>query len=215
MRYWNRNLISATKRSPTTSDASGIFDLTSQQVYKADSAWPLLTNPSMTTDGLYLFLDAGDSDSYSGSGTTWSDLTSNDLDFTLINGTLYSSGFDGNFVFDGGNDKAEISSGWTSFGADPFTIEAWFRVHTTAIAEAIVSTQGGGNGTFQLAQNNSGFLVLNATTTSGTSETITAGSALSLNTWQQTVFVREGRGLINSKFIKMDLWTQQAHCLQI
>ena len=61
MRYWNRNLISATKRSPTTSDASGIFDLTSQQVYKADSAWPLLTNPSMTTDGLYLFLDAGDS----------------------------------------------------------------------------------------------------------------------------------------------------------
>ena len=202
MRYWNRSLISATKRSPTTSDASGIFDLTSQQVYKADSAWPLLTNPSMTTDGLYLFLDAGDSDSYSGSGTTWSDLTSNDLDFTLINGTLYSSGFDGNFVFDGGNDKAEISSGWTSFGTDPFTIESWHRVHTTTQAEAIVASAGTGNGTFQVAQDSDGKLVFNGTGSSGSAEKITPTSALSLNTWQQTVMVREGTGTDQFKIYK-------------
>lgn len=194
MRYWNRNLISTTKRPPTTSDASGIFDLTSQQVYRADSAWPVLKNPFMATDGLYLFLDAGDSDSYPGSGTTWFDLTSNNLDFTLINGTFYSSGFDGIFVFDGGNDKAEISSGWTSFGTDPFTIESWHRVHTTTQAEAIVASAGTGNGTFQVAQDSDGKLVFNGTGSSGSAEKITPTSTLPLNTWQQCVMVREGTG---------------------
>lgn len=202
MRYWNRNLISTTKRPPTVNDASGVFDLTSHQVYKGNGIWPALVNDGLTTDGLYLHLDAGNSDSYPGSGTTWFDLTSNDLDFTLLNGTLYNSGFDGNFAFDGSNDKAKISSGWTSFGADPFTIEAWFRVHTTGVAEALVSTQGGGNGTFQVAQNNSGYLVINATTTSGTGEGVTATSALSLNTWQQTVMVREGTGTNQFKIYK-------------
>jgi hypothetical protein len=202
MRYWNRNLISTTKRSPSSVESSGIFDLTSHQVYKANGLWPALANDGLTTDGLHLFLDAGDSDSYPGSGNTWFDLTSNDLDFTRYNGTAYNSGFDGHFVFDGSNDYFEISSGWTSFGADPLTIEAWFRVHTTSQAEAIIGTQGGGNGTFQLAQNNSGFLVLNATTTSGTGESVTPTSALSLNTWQQTVMVREGTGTDQFKIYK-------------
>lgn len=193
MRYWNRNLISTTKRPPTTSDASGIFNLTSQQVYRADSAWPVLKNPFMATDGLYLFLDAGDSDSYPGSGNTWFDLTSNDLDFTRYNGTAYNSGFDGHFVFDGSNDYFEISSGWTSFGTDPFTVEAWFRVHTTSQAEAIIATQGGGAGTFQIAPNTSGQMGYAASPTSNSTTTVSS-SETALNVWKQMVFVREGTG---------------------
>ena len=193
MRYWNRNLISTTKRSPSSVESSGIFDLTSHQVYKANGLWPALANDGLTTDGLYLFLDAGDSDSYPGSGNTWFDLTSNDLDFTRYNGTAYNSGFDGHFVFDGSNDYFEISSGWTSFGTDPFTIEVWFRVHTTSQAEAIIGTQGGGNGTFQIAPNTSGQMGYTASPTSNSGTTVSS-SETALNVWKQMVFVREGTG---------------------
>ena len=187
MRYWNRNLSSTTKRPPTISGTSGIFDLTSHQVYKASDIWPVLTE-GLTTDGLYLHLDAGNSSSYPGSGSTWFDLTSNDLDFALKNGTAYNSGFDGHFVFDGSNDHFEISSGWTSFGTDPYTIEAWFRVHTTAQAEAIIATQGGGSGSFQIGPNSSQQM-----TFSGGSGSV-ASTEGTLNVWKQMVFVREGTG---------------------
>ena len=44
--------------------------------------------PSILTDNLVLNLDAGDSNSYSGSGTTWTDLSGNGNNGTLVNGCL-------------------------------------------------------------------------------------------------------------------------------
>jgi len=58
-------------------------------------------------------LDAGDSDSYSGSGTTWSDLTSNNNDFTLSGGVSYDSGNGGSFDFDGSDSQADRGSNLT------------------------------------------------------------------------------------------------------
>ena len=194
MRYWNRSLISTTKRSPSSTESSGIFDLISHQVYQVNGLWPTLANDGLTTNGLYLHLDAGDSDSYPGSGNTWSDLTSNNLDFTLYNGTAYNSGFDGHFIFDGSNDHFEISSGWTSFGTDLFTIEFWFRQHTTALAEALIATQGGGDGSFQVAPSAAQKMAYQATAP-GASQTTTVNSTeTTLNVWKQMVFVREGTG---------------------
>ena len=54
-------------------------------------------------------LDAGDSSSYSGSGTTWSDLTSNNNDFTLSNCT-FSSDNSGSIEFNGSNSQADRGS---------------------------------------------------------------------------------------------------------
>lgn len=62
---------------------------------------------SKVTSGLVMHLDAGDSSSYSGSGTSWLDLTSNNIDFTLSNGPTYSStDGGGSFQFDGVDDVA-------------------------------------------------------------------------------------------------------------
>lgn len=44
---------------------------------------------SLPTDQLALHLDATDTDSYSGSGTTWTDLSSNGYDFTLSNASAF------------------------------------------------------------------------------------------------------------------------------
>jgi hypothetical protein len=51
------------------------------------------------TDGLQIFVDAGDSDSYPGSGTTWADISGNDRDATLVGAITYSSNFGGYFNF--------------------------------------------------------------------------------------------------------------------
>ena len=65
------------------------------------------TNAGYTfpTANRVVHLDAGDSSSYSGSGTTWSDLTSNNNDFTLSSGATYDSGNSGSIDFDGGDNS--------------------------------------------------------------------------------------------------------------
>ena len=58
----------------------------------------------IVTDGLVLNLDAGNPQSYPGSGTTWTDLSGNGNNGTLLNGVGYDSDNGGSLVFDGSND---------------------------------------------------------------------------------------------------------------
>jgi len=67
-------------------------------------------NPRIVTDGLVLALDAGNTKSYPGSGSTWSDLSGNGNDGTLTNGPTYSSDNGGYFSFDGTNDDCDLSN---------------------------------------------------------------------------------------------------------
>ena len=70
-------------------------------------------------------LDAGDSNSYSGSGTTWSDLTSNNNDFTLSSCTFDSSN-GGSIEFDGSNSQADRGSELT-FNKTSNTMMFWVK----------------------------------------------------------------------------------------
>jgi hypothetical protein len=103
-------------------------------------------------------LDAGDSSSYSGSGSTWSDLTSNGVDGTLINSPTYSTiEGGGSFFFDGtseyvkfpyddstpiriGEDSGEVDLIQTSGGSRTYgdvgtdggiTIYAWAKLSSS------------------------------------------------------------------------------------
>ena len=67
-------------------------------------------NPKIVTDGLVLCLDAGNTKSYPGSGTSWSDLSGQGNTGTLTNGPTYSSDNGGSLVFDGSNDYVQKSS---------------------------------------------------------------------------------------------------------
>ena len=64
--------------------------------------------PPIVTDGLVLHLDAGDSASYPGSGTTWTNLAGNGNNGTLVNGVGYDSANGGSLTFDGTNDYVSI-----------------------------------------------------------------------------------------------------------
>lgn len=66
---------------------------------------PYATNtPAITTSGLTVNLDAGIATSYPGTGTTWTDLSGNGYNQTLLNGIGYSTSYGGSLTFDGVND---------------------------------------------------------------------------------------------------------------
>jgi hypothetical protein len=87
--------------------------------------------PIISTNLIWHF-DAGDSSSYSGSGTTWTNLISSGPDAELVNGASYSSDGGGSIAFDGSNDKVQIGS-YTAPYTDvilpnPCTVEFWVAV---------------------------------------------------------------------------------------
>ena len=70
--------------------------------YVAPSEFPIIAT------GLVRYYDAGNTASYPGSGTTWTDLKSTGYNLTLQNGPAFtSSGAGSYFTFDGSNDYAE------------------------------------------------------------------------------------------------------------
>jgi hypothetical protein len=99
----------------------------------------------LVANGLELHLDASDSNSYSGSGTTWSDLSGNGNDATLVNGPTFNSGFGGYFDLDGSDDYVSETSGLSdSFLQGDWTISFWvnFDVITTSSAGRILLQHG-------------------------------------------------------------------------
>jgi hypothetical protein len=90
-------------------------------------------NPSIITNGLVLCLDAANTKSYSGVGTTWYDLSGNGNNGTLTNGPTYSDEKGGSIVFDGTNDTLVISNSLSlqnTFSRNSFTITSVSKTTT-------------------------------------------------------------------------------------
>lgn len=62
-------------------------------------------SPQIVTNGLVLSLDAGNTKSYPGTGTTWFDKSGFGNNGTLINGPTFNTGSLGSIVFDGVDDE--------------------------------------------------------------------------------------------------------------
>jgi hypothetical protein len=83
-------------------------------------------------NGLLMYLDAGIANSYPGSGTTWTDLSLNGYNATLINGPTYSTTSGGVLVFDGSNDYAEINvNSWIRSASSAYTFSSFFYLTTS------------------------------------------------------------------------------------
>jgi hypothetical protein len=67
-----------------------------------------VTTPTLVTNQLRLNLDANNSASYGGSGTSWSDLSGGSFNGTLTNGPTYSSSNGGFLTFDGVDDYLSL-----------------------------------------------------------------------------------------------------------
>jgi hypothetical protein len=85
------------------------------------------------TTNLVLDLDAGNPSSYSGTGTTWNDLSGNGFNATLVNSPGFSSG---SLTFNGTNQFATLPNlGMSPSGAR--TLSAWVKPSSTTGARSI------------------------------------------------------------------------------
>jgi hypothetical protein len=80
--------------------------------------------PEIVTEGLVFRVDAGNTASYPGSGTTWIDLAGNN-NGTLTNGATYNATHGGSIVFDGVDDH--VATTFTQNLGTEFSFGAWCR----------------------------------------------------------------------------------------
>jgi len=168
------------------------------------------TVTSLLSSGRIIHLDANNPNSYSGSGTTWTNLDSNGaLSATLQN----SPTFDNTnkwLTFNGINQIAQIASAsainpTTPF--TPFTIQIWARVNTSSnnftSGDGLISKQFGfssGYDGYSLSLNTSGAVTLNM---NGNSVNGNYGSSTGVysNGWAlYTIVVRFGGGSNNLSY---------------
>jgi len=156
-------------------------------------------NPSSVTSGLVLCLDAANSKSYPGSGTTWTDLSGNGNNATLTNGPTYNSANGGSIVFDGNNDHALLNT--TSVISGDFTVEVWFN--QTSYTPSSFGSQrclvGGSNNSsgadncqFIIGDNGTILLAL-----AGAAVTLTPTTTglMILNNWYHIIWTRTGSNI--------------------
>jgi hypothetical protein len=98
-------------------------------------------NTKIVTNGLVLCLDAANSKSYPGSGTTWSDLSKNGYNGSLVNSPTFVNANGGYFAFDYTNDYV------TTTGMQNFS-------YATGITVSVWHYNGGGTGFYRGVVNN-------------------------------------------------------------
>lgn len=87
---------------------------------------------------LIVFLDAANSTSYSGSGTTWTDLSTEGNDGTLINSPTFNSTAPESFTFNGTNQYVSVTGG-AALSTAAYTKIAWIKVNNLSSTNNIIS----------------------------------------------------------------------------
>jgi hypothetical protein len=156
----------------------------------AGGSAPAVLSP--ISSGLILNLDAAKSTSYSGSGTTWSDLSGNNYHGTLLNGPTYSAANGGSIVFDGVDDY--VSGTLPTTAISNVTLQGW------------VNVQAGRKGPFfRLGSNGVGYSVGQGTTyysNTGTEAIMLFSGIRWISTgvqwntgWQMVTMILDGSGV--------------------
>lgn len=91
----------------------------------------------IVTNGLVLALDAGNLKSYPTTGTSWTDLTNNGWNGTLVNSPGFNSSNSGSISFDGTNDYVRVSDITTI--TTQITVEAWVFANSIGSYNSMVA----------------------------------------------------------------------------
>lgn len=144
--------------------------------------------PSIVTDNLQLYLTAGDTDSYPGSGTSWFDLSPNSYTSTLINGVGFSSASGGTLTFNGVNQYVDTNN---LINAESFSVSSWFRTSAGGIKMIISKETNAGWPWNYRIWLNGGTIVGDVAQTGGVSTSISSPlSTYNNGGWYNVVFTR-------------------------
>ena len=123
----------------TDSDATS-FDTA---VQKFQTALGRHVDTPVYNNGLVLNLDAGNANSYPGTGTTWFDLAAGN-NGTLVNGPTYDTTNGGSILFDGVNDYVNLGPNFR-FNDTDITYDFWFKVTDNSDVYHEIITLGSSN----------------------------------------------------------------------
>lgn len=100
----------------------------------------------LVTNGLVLNLDAGNTSSYSGSGSTWVDLSGNGYNGTLINSPVFvNTGSSSSFTFDGTSQYVDLGTSLaSSFSSNALTVIAIAQISAIVSKNTLFSFGGSG-----------------------------------------------------------------------
>ena len=164
----------------------------------------LAHSPSIVTDGLVLCVDAANTKSYPGSGTTWTDISGKGHNGTLINGPTFSSDNMGGIVFDGSNDAVTLSANSDfDFGTGNFTIDGFANYNSGNFRTLVCSEHyyaSGYNGNWIIRVTNTGALAFASYDGQSNEEYSEFSITITSNKWFYFAFVREGTGSNECKF---------------
>jgi hypothetical protein len=126
-------------RALSTSEVIQNYDIYNQQRFKIP--------PPIVTSGMVLNLDTGYYNSYSGEGTTWSDLSGNGNNGTLTNGPTYVySGASSSIQFDGVDDYVKSNISKSSF-PNLITLSICFKLLSFSDIKGLLQFANGLNDT--------------------------------------------------------------------
>lgn len=99
--------------------------------------------PSINLSGLILLADSANKNSYSGSGTTWNDLSGLGNNGTLVNGPIFDTNTNkGIFTFDGTNDYVNFGNS-SVLQQSAGTLSAWTKASSPGAGfRGIIAKQG-------------------------------------------------------------------------
>jgi Concanavalin A-like lectin/glucanases superfamily len=139
--------------------------------------------PHEVTNGLVGYFDAGNTKSYSGSGTTWTDLSGSGNNGTLSNTPTYSSTTNGGiFTFNGTNQYLTVSALTDAFLQGTWTASFWVNFTSVTGGYKVLLSHGSATADHGL------YLGVNNTWYHSYYTDDMTGSTVSTNTWYNAVF---------------------------
>ena len=147
--------------------------------------------PSLVTDGLIIYLDANNSSSYAGTGSTWYDLSGNGRHASLISSPTYEGFGLGKYLsFDGSSNYATIPYTITD---NSITVGFWYYskiFSANSFLDALISNYTSGISGFDVRLNSSTTINLAIVIAGGESQ-ISIGT-ITNNTWYFIAFTYDG-----------------------
>ena len=191
-----------TIRSVGTANLVRTSNGTVWKTYSQNSIFKIATK-GITTDGLTLNLDAGNSNSYPGSATKnlcsvsvqteWTDLTCGMRSGILNNGVTYLTDNGGSLVFDGSDDFVRV--GYLGDFPSQGSISFWMKPSTVGTSKSVLTTRyNGKNRGIRFATSANNFDVIigddsaDVTTTNSQTRSYLSG-AMTSGIWYHITFV--------------------------
>ena len=106
----------------------------------------LAHSPRIVRDSLALYLDAANTKSYPGSGTTWKDICGKNNDGTLVNSPTFDSDNLGSFDFDGSDERVNLFNPVVNNSA--FSVDIWHKRGAQIDKYLYSETSGSSNNPF-------------------------------------------------------------------